>query len=87
MLTERIIGPHPCREKLEKADAENARLHGELKECRGKRNHWRDRAKKAELAIQAEHSDPAGTIWEHADKLQKENAALRSIAELEEITK
>ena len=33
---------------------------------------WRDKYRAIELSIQAEQQDPAGTIWEHAAKLQEQ---------------
>ena len=39
---------------------------------------WRERHRDVERSIQAEGQDPAGTIWEHAEKLQQQVALLTS---------
>ena len=37
---------------------------------------WREKHREIKRSIQAEGQDPAGTIWEHAAKLQEEILAL-----------
>jgi predicted RNase H-like nuclease (RuvC/YqgF family) len=95
---EHIIGPHPCRERAEKAEAEAKEIRSALGDD-GRRTHkeilemafkasgwklWKEKYIDLRNAHMAEGQDPAGTIWEHADKLQKELKA--SKAEVERLT-
>jgi predicted nucleic acid-binding Zn-ribbon protein len=64
------------------------RTHKELLELASKASHWREwKQKYIDLrnAHIAEGQDPAGTIWEHADKIQQELKA--SKAEVMEINR
>jgi septal ring factor EnvC (AmiA/AmiB activator) len=79
-------------DRAEKAEAEvkeirNAlgdkgqRTHKELLELASKASHWREwKEKYIDLrnAHIAEGQDPAGTIWEHADKIQQELKASKA---------
>ena len=83
------------QERAEKAEAEvkeirNAlgdkgqRTHKELLELASKASHWREwKQKYIDLrnAHIAEGQDPAGTIWEHADKIQQELKASKAESE------
>ena len=64
------------------------RTHKEVLELATKASQWREWKKKyidLRNAHIAEGQDPAGTIWEHADKLQKElNASKAEVAELKQ---
>ena len=84
------------QQKLKKAEAEvkeirsalgddGRRTHKELVELATKASEWRTWKQKyidLKNAHIAEGQDPAGTIWEHADKLQKELAASKAEVEL-----
>jgi DNA repair exonuclease SbcCD ATPase subunit len=57
------------------------RTHKELLELASKASHWREWKKKyidLRNAHIAEGQDPAGTIWEHADKLQTQLKASKA---------
>ncbi len=60
------------------------RTHKELLELASKASHWREWKKKyidLRNAHIAEGQDPAGTIWEHADKIQQELKASKAEVE------
>ena len=97
---EHIIGPHPIRKRAEKAEAEvkeirsalgddGRRTHKEILELATKASQWREWKEKyidLKNAHIAEGQDPAGTIWEHADKLQRElNASKAEVEGLKEL--